>query len=80
MHAQESTVVPKKILHAHRVDESIRIDGKFDEIAWSTSAVADDFVELQPSPGTQPEQPTEVRLLYSDDAIYIAAKMIEPDE
>ena len=54
------------------------IDGRLDDAAWSGAAVATDFVQMRPHPGEAASLPTEVRILYAGDAIYVAARMYDP--
>jgi hypothetical protein len=64
-----------------RVDSIPVIDGKIDEAVWDKAEVLTDFHQTRPSNGAEPSDPTEVFLLYDDDALYIAARMhdSEPD-
>lgn len=66
----------KKTLNAIAVD-NITIDGKLDEEIWDLAPVATDFVMYSPDNGkpiTDAEK-TEVRVVYNNDAVFIAAKM-----
>jgi hypothetical protein len=64
-----------------RVDSIPVIDGKLDEGVWESAEVLTDFHQTRPSNGAEPSDPTEVYLLYDDDALYIGARMYdsEPD-
>jgi hypothetical protein len=64
-----------------RVDTPPIIDGKIDETVWDQAEVLTDFHQSRPNEGAEPSEPTEVFLLYDDDALYIAARMYdsEPD-
>jgi hypothetical protein len=68
-----------RIIPAERLEGSIEVDGRIDEPAWAGARVIDDFVQGEPVEGANPFQPTEVRILFDDDAIYVAARMTEPD-
>lgn len=78
------TFAQKKVLNAIRTDEKITIDGKIDESVWDTAPIATDFISYSPDNGTPAEKnkKTEVRIIYNNDAIYVAAKMYdnEPDK
>lgn len=54
-----------------RTAEQIRIDARFDEAAWRTALVVDDFVQQLPQEGVPPTEGTVVRLLYDDEALYL---------
>jgi hypothetical protein len=58
-----------------------KIDGILDDKAWENVPVATDFVELEPTAGRHEtnEARTEVKFIYDNDAIYIGARMYEPD-
>lgn len=64
-----------------RVESAPVIDGKLDEAVWQNAEVLTDFHQIRPSDGAEPSEPTEVYLLYDDDALYIGARMYdsEPD-
>lgn len=66
-------------LRAVRATEPPQIDGRLDEPAWSAASVATDFVQFQPDPGEPASERTEVRVLYTDDAVYIGARMYDRD-
>ncbi|MDX1479975.1 MAG: carbohydrate binding family 9 domain-containing protein, partial [Saprospiraceae bacterium] len=71
----------KRVLTAGRTEQPIKIDGVLDEMAWRNAQVATDFTQLEPNPGAPPTHPTEVRIVYNDQAIYIGAKLYDnPDE
>ncbi|HEX6373832.1 MAG TPA: DUF5916 domain-containing protein [Longimicrobium sp.] len=67
-----------RVMRAVRVDQPIRLDGRFDEAAWATADVAGDFVQRQPQVGQPSSERTEVRVLYDQEAVYVAARMFDP--
>jgi hypothetical protein len=66
---------PPRILNVARTTRPVAVDGRLDDAAWSTAPVADGFVQARPAPGAPASQPTEVRVLYDDGALYVAARM-----
>ncbi len=54
------------------------IDGKLDEAVWANAAVIDDFHQVNPSEYAPASVRTEIRLLYDDDALYVAARLYQP--
>ena len=68
---------PKRQLAAVRAAGPIKLDGVLDEPAWLLAPVATDFVEARPRPGRPEHYKTQVRILYTDDALYVGA--ILPD-
>lgn len=67
----------KKELQAVYVEKGPKIDGRFDEPFWQDAPVAERFTENTPEPNTPSHLPTEVRIVYSTEAIFIAAKMYD---
>ena len=47
------------------------LDGRVDEEQWSTAQVASDFLQQWPVQGGPASERTEVRILYTEDALYI---------
>lgn len=70
----------KKTFQAVRTSENIKIDGIFDEAIWQSAPVQSDFIQRRPSPGEPSQRKTEVRLIYDDEALYVAAKIYEDKE
>lgn len=67
----------RKKLTTKFITDKIEIDGKINEAVWQNAAIAGDFITFEPDNGKPiPEnKKTEVRVLYDNDAIYIAAVM-----
>lgn len=69
----------KKVLITKYTTESINIDGKFNESAWATAAIANVFVMFEPDNGKpiSSDKKTEIKIVYDNNAIYIAATMYD---
>jgi hypothetical protein len=65
-------------LTAARRTGEVEIDGRLTEDAWADAPVASEFVQGEPREGASPAQPTEVRVLYDDEALYVGARLHEP--
>ncbi len=52
----------------------IVIDGRLDEEAWTAAPVAADFIQNEPHPDEPASEPTEVRVLYDHDTLYIGVR------
>src|SRR4051812_25778871 len=65
-------------LPAHRLTGAIRVDGRLDEDAWRDVAAAGHFTQEAPHYGQDATSPTEVRVLYDDQYLYIGARMHHP--
>jgi hypothetical protein len=68
-----------RVLDADREISDIEIDGIIDEADWADAQVFTGFIQREPREGQPAEQDTEVRVLFGDGAIYIAARMWDPD-
>lgn len=71
----------KKTLTTQFTKEKIVIDGKFDEQVWKTANIATDFFMIAPDNGkpASKERQTEVKVVYDNTAIYVAATMYDED-
>jgi len=57
----------------------IAIDGRLDEAEWGRAQALSGFIASDPVEGVPAEHDTEVFVLYDADAIYIGARMYDPD-
>ncbi len=48
------------------------VDGRLDEGAWQSATPLTGFTQREPSDGSPASEPTEIRILYDADAIYVA--------
>jgi hypothetical protein len=71
----------KKILNTKSITSRISIDGKISEEAWDLAETASDFIMYQPDNGKpiSENKKTKVKIIYDNDAIYIAAIMHDED-
>ena len=62
--------------------ESITLDGNLDEDAWRRAIPARDFIQQDPDNGKPATEPTEVRILFTNTALYmgVTAYDSEPDQ
>ncbi len=77
---EKDSIIRKKT-YAVKVQNTPKIDGKLEDEAWTNAPFAKNFIERNPNNGT-PEPgnlKTEVRILYDDVGIYIAAKMYDTE-
>lgn len=51
---------------------SIRIDGELEDPGWTGAALATGFSEFQPREGVPPQTPTEARVTYDAQNLYVA--------
>ena len=58
---------------ARRTVETIRVDGRLDEPAWREAVPLSRLVQREPMEGGAPSEETEIRVLFTDTALYIGA-------
>ncbi len=58
----------------------IKIDGKLDETAWQKAEIATGFTQFIPDPMAPSTIKSEVKLLYNNDAVYVAAVLYQDKE
>ena len=62
----------KRSIGAQFSSESPKLDGELNDACWASAPVADGFVLNSPRPGEPMEEPTEVKIVYTREAIYVA--------
>jgi hypothetical protein len=53
------------------------IDGRLGDAVWAAAEPVTDFLQSEPLEGMPPTQPTAIRILYDDDALYIGCMMFD---
>jgi hypothetical protein len=64
---------------AARRDSPVTVDGKLDDAAWQRATPITQFRQSRPNEGQPSALRTEVRVLYDNEALYVAAKLYEPE-
>src|SRR5512140_306079 len=59
---------------AYKTREDIRIDGVLSEAVWQAAPPIGELVQREPRPGQPASEPTEVRVAYNDNALFIAVR------
>jgi len=67
----------KPSIEAVRVIQPPSIDGYLDDVAWQQARVAKGFRQKDPVYNASPRFNTEVKIVYDDKAIYVAAHMFD---
>jgi hypothetical protein len=62
----------KRMLSAHFSTTAPKLDGELSEACWAEAPVTGDFILNSPRPGDPMEEKTEVRVVYTNEAIYVA--------
>lgn len=68
----------KAVYHIKRTTEPIRLDGLIDEVVWESAQIAQQFFLEKPYDTSYATAQTEVRVLFDDQFIYVAAKAYQP--
>ncbi|MBC8132371.1 MAG: carbohydrate binding family 9 domain-containing protein, partial [Deltaproteobacteria bacterium] len=58
-------------LKAVRATDPPVLDGRLDDAAWTLAPATSQFTQQQPYEGAAPSEPTTLRVVYDDDALYI---------
>lgn len=59
---------------AAHTDERIVLDGRLDESVWADATPISRFTQVDPEEGQPVSQPTEVRIVYDSDALYVGVR------
>jgi hypothetical protein len=62
----------------YRASSPIVIDGKLSDPAWEAAAWTDSFVDIEGDKKSKPRYRTRVKMLWDDEALYVAAELEEP--
>ncbi|MCP4219915.1 MAG: carbohydrate binding family 9 domain-containing protein [bacterium] len=66
----------QRVIKAVRSETPIKIDGKLKEPSWQGKGYGD-FIQSEPNDGKPATEKTTVWVAYDNDALYVAAKMME---
>jgi hypothetical protein len=60
-----------KVVQAAAAAAAPVLDGDLEESAWSAATAISDFHQQEPQEGGQPSERTEVRILYTEDSMFV---------
>lgn len=63
---------------AIKTDAAVRIDGDLSEPAWQAAPVITDLIQKEPRQQAPASYPTEVRIVYDSEALYIGVTCYQP--
>ena len=63
--------LPAAGVKAVRVAAGPEIDGRLDDPVWAEASPTSDFRMVEPTPGAEPTEKTEMRIIYDEAALYI---------
>jgi Carbohydrate family 9 binding domain-like len=75
---QPTEYPPAKGYVAYRATKPIVIDGKLDDEMWKAVPWSEEFADIEGDKKPKPRHRTRMKMLWDDDALYIAAEMDEP--
>ena len=74
------SAVPQREISSIKTTKTIVIDGLLNETDWELCNWSTGFTQLKPFPGEKPSKPTEVAILYDQEAVYFGVKCFDhPD-
>ena len=66
-----------KIVYASRCSQPPVIDGMLDDASWNLAIPIDEFFQIEPIEFGAPSEKTLVKVLYDDQALYIAFENLD---
>jgi hypothetical protein len=60
-----------------RATDALALDGRLDDAAWTGALPFTTFVQKNPDAGQPPSEPTTVRFVYTDDALWIGIDCVQ---
>ncbi len=74
------TIFAQKTYTTNRITGAVpKIDGNFEDKAWTTIEWEGDFTQHEPNNGDTPSQKTFFKILYDDNNIYVAIKLMDTE-
>ncbi len=67
-------IIGQRNIQALKTSEKITLDARLDEDVWNEVQWKSNFTQLKPVPGNKPTKPTEVAIIYNDEALYFGVK------
>ena len=55
------------------------LDGRLDDAVWGAATPNSGFTQIVPEDGAQPSERTEIRLLFTRDALYVGARLYDTE-
>jgi hypothetical protein len=77
IYSQKDSAIVRKEYVAMRAEKSPKIDGILDDEAWANVPYTSSFTQANPISGAPVKNPTEVKIIYDNTAIYISAMLYD---
>ena len=78
--AQLEAQLPIRLMKFDQSEHQIEIDGVVDETIWQNAPVIDDYRVVNPDTLAPTNHLTQMRMIYSDDGLYVSSVMEQPAE
>ncbi|MCP4633907.1 MAG: carbohydrate binding family 9 domain-containing protein, partial [candidate division Zixibacteria bacterium] len=75
----EDFVLVKIMRAVQIIEKSPVVDGKLDDPVWKRALFVSNFIQKEPDEGIEPEEKTEVAIVYDEHSIYVGARMYSRD-
>lgn len=62
----------------HHVNTAPVVDGDLNDAVWQQAAWTDDFADIEGNAKPRPPLPTNIKMLWDDSCLYIAARVTDP--
>lgn len=69
----------EQVIRAFKSDQSPVIDGRLDESIWNSAIPFSGFKMVEPTPGSEPTEKTEVRIIYDMNNLYIGIRCYDSE-
>lgn len=76
---QQAPLPPRPSIAALQATEPIKLDGLLDEAVWQQAQAGSNFIQREPSPGQPASETTEVRVVFTDNALYVGIRALASD-
>jgi hypothetical protein len=76
--SDDAPYVPPRGYVCYRARSPVVIDGRLDDAAWADAPWSEAFRDIEGDRRPEPAHRTRVKMLWDDEALYIAAELTEP--
>lgn len=72
-------VAQEPVIRAFKSEQSPIIDGKLNELLWDLAIPFSDFRMVEPTPGSDPTEKTEIKVIYDLKGIYFGIRCYDSE-
>ncbi len=83
-HAQRPAALARGVVPTNSTATAMRassgaphVDGRLDEPMWAAASALGNFIQREPNEGQPASERTEVRMVYTDDALYVGVRAFD---